>query len=112
MAGALVVVAGAALTLAMSNSNTASATAYRSRIPAYRPIGGYVGKCIHISGERSVDGARLVLWDCNGSLAQGWAFSGGRVLALGKCMHVAWGSTANRAAIQLANCNGAWPCPD
>jgi streptogrisin C len=46
------------------------------------------------------------MWDCNGTGAQKWTFTGGTVRAGGKCMDVAWASTADGTAVQLANCNG------
>jgi beta-glucanase (GH16 family) len=71
-------------------------------------IKGIGGKCIDVPGGNAVDGARLQIWDCNGSPAQQWTFaSDGTVRALGKCMDVAAGSTANGAAVQLYGCNGS-----
>ncbi len=64
------------------------------------------GKCIDVPGSNFVDGARLQMWDCNGTGAQAWSFENGTVRAGGKCMDVAWASTDNGAAIQLVNCNG------
>ena len=57
-------------------------------------------------GSNFVDGAKLQMWDCNGTGAQKWTFTGGTVQAGGKCMDVAWASTADGTAVQLANCNG------
>jgi beta-glucanase (GH16 family) len=70
-------------------------------------IVGYANKCIDVPGGNPVDGARLQIWDCNGTPAQSWTFAAdGTVRALGKCMDVAWGSTSDGAAIQLVGCNG------
>jgi streptogrisin C len=69
-------------------------------------ISNYNGKCIDVPNSNFVDGAQLQMWDCNGTNAQKWTFTGGTVQAGGKCMDVAWGSTADGAAIQLANCSG------
>jgi streptogrisin C len=69
-------------------------------------VSNYNGKCIDVPGSNFVDGALLQMWNCNGTGAQKWTFTGGTVQAGGKCMDVAWGSTANGAAIQLANCSG------
>ncbi len=69
-------------------------------------VSNYNGKCIDVPSSNFVDGARLQMWDCNGTGAQRWTFDGGTVRAGGKCMDVAWASTANGTAIQLANCNG------
>jgi len=64
------------------------------------------GKCIDVPGSNFVDGAHLQMWDCNGTGAQKWTFTGGTVRAGGKCMDVAWASKDNGAVIQLANCSG------
>lgn len=77
------------------------------------PAGGnalksnFNGKCIDIPGANPVDGARLQMWDCNGSAAQQWTFnSDGTVRAMGKCMDPAGAGTANGTPIQLVTCNG------
>jgi streptogrisin C len=64
------------------------------------------GKCIDVPGANFVDGAKLQMWDCNGTNAQRWTFTNGTVQAGGKCMDVAWASTADGTSVQLANCNG------
>ncbi len=69
-------------------------------------VSSWNGKCIDVPGSNFVDGAPLQMWDCNGTGAQRWTFTGGTVRAGGKCMDVAWASTADGAAIQLANCSG------
>lgn len=81
--------------------------AYANAPTAGPIIGLGSNRCIDIPGGNSIDGARLQIWDCNGTGAQQWTFEGdGSVRALGKCMDVAWGSTQNDAVIQLANCSG------
>ncbi|GHJ48044.1 hydrolase [Catellatospora sp. TT07R-123] len=70
-------------------------------------IGTGSNRCIDIPSSNAVDGARLQIWDCNGTDAQKWTFAAdGSVQALGKCMDVAAGSTADGAAVQLYTCNG------
>jgi beta-glucanase (GH16 family) len=65
------------------------------------------GRCIDVPGANSVDGARLQIYDCNGTAAQQWQFaSDGTVRALGKCMDAAAAGTANGTAVQLYTCNG------
>lgn len=65
------------------------------------------GRCIDIPGANAADGARLQIWDCNGSGAQQWTIgSDGTIRALGKCMDAAAAGTANGTAIQLWTCNG------
>ncbi|MDI1463018.1 family 16 glycosylhydrolase [Catellatospora sp. KI3] len=71
-------------------------------------IGSGSNRCIDIPSSNAVDGARLQIWDCNGTGAQKWTFAAnGSVQALGKCMDVAAGSSADGAAIQLYTCNGS-----
>jgi beta-glucanase (GH16 family) len=65
------------------------------------------GRCIDIPGAKSADGARLQMYDCNGTAAQQWVANGdGTLRALGKCMDPAGGALTNGTPIQLANCNG------
>ena len=65
------------------------------------------GRCIDIPGGTATDGARLQMYDCNGTAAQQWAFNGdGTVRALGKCMDPAGGASANGTPVQLVTCNG------
>jgi beta-glucanase (GH16 family) len=65
------------------------------------------GRCIDIPGGNATDGARLQMWDCNGSAAQKWAFNGDSTLrAMGKCMDPAGGALGNGTPIQLVACNG------
>ncbi len=64
------------------------------------------GKCIDVPGASFVDGARLQMWDCNGTVAQKWTFAGGMLQAGGKCMDVANASTADGTPVQLVGCNG------
>ena len=67
----------------------------------------FSGRCIDIPGANPVDGARLQLWDCNGSGAQKWAPNAdGTLRGLGKCMDPAGGALANGTPIQLVTCNG------
>ncbi len=65
------------------------------------------GRCIDVPGANPVDGARLQVYDCNGTAAQQWTIgSDGTVRALGKCMDAAAAGTANGTAVQLYTCNG------
>ena len=65
------------------------------------------GRCIDIPGANPVDGARLQIYDCNGTAAQQWTVNGdGTIRAMGKCMDAAAAGTANGTAVQLYTCNG------
>ena len=67
----------------------------------------FSNRCIDIPAANPADGARLQMWDCNGTAAQQWSFNGdGTVRAMGKCMDPAGAGTANRTPIQLVTCNG------
>ncbi|MGI5247151.1 ricin-type beta-trefoil lectin domain protein [Dactylosporangium sp. CA-139066] len=69
--------------------------------------GNESGRCIDIPGANPVDGARLQVYDCNGTAAQQWTIgTDGTVRALGKCMDAAAAGTANGTAVQLYTCNG------
>jgi beta-glucanase (GH16 family) len=77
------------------------------------PAGGngirsnFSNRCIDIPGANPVDGARLQMYDCNGTAAQQWAFNGdGTVRAMGKCMDPAGAGSGNGTPIQLVGCNG------
>ncbi|GAA3779017.1 glycoside hydrolase family 16 protein [Plantactinospora mayteni] len=67
---------------------------------------GLANKCIDVPGANPADGTQLQIWDCNGTAAQRWTFTGGTIRAFGKCMDVANASTANGANIQIVGCNG------
>jgi beta-glucanase (GH16 family) len=70
--------------------------------------GNESGRCIDVPSANPVDGARLQVYDCNGSTAQQWTIgSDNTVRALGKCMDAAAAGTANGTAIQLYTCNGS-----
>jgi streptogrisin C len=69
-------------------------------------VSNWNGKCIDVPGSNFADGQKLQMWDCNGTGAQKWTFTGGTVQAGGKCMDVAWGNTASGTEIQIANCSG------
>jgi hypothetical protein len=66
----------------------------------------FSGRCIDIPGGNPVNGARLQMYDCNGTAAQSWTFHGdGTLRAMGKCMDPAGGALANGTPIQLTDCN-------
>ncbi|MDP9793173.1 hypothetical protein J2S43_001685 [Catenuloplanes nepalensis] len=70
-------------------------------------VNNWQGKCLDVPNADFADGVHLNLWDCNGTDAQKWAFSGGTLMTKDNlCVDVAWGSRDNGAAIQLAHCSG------
>ncbi|MFI5494716.1 family 16 glycosylhydrolase [Actinoplanes sp. NPDC051859] len=83
------------------------------RVSAWTGDGGsalrsaFSGRCIDIPAANPVDGARLQMWDCNGTNAQQWTATGdGTMRAMGKCMDPAGGALGNGTPIQLVTCNG------
>jgi hypothetical protein len=72
-----------------------------------RIVSNWNNKCIDVPSSNFSDGVPLQMWNCNGTSAQNWTFTGGTLQTQNnKCMDVAWGSTANGAVIQIANCSG------
>ncbi|MBB6471618.1 glycoside hydrolase family 16 protein [Sphaerisporangium rubeum] len=86
------------------------------RVSAWTSDGGGTGtalrsnlnnRCVDIPAANPADGARLQMYDCNGTVAQQWTINGdGTVRAMGKCMDAAAAGTANGTPIQLYTCNG------
>jgi Ricin-type beta-trefoil lectin domain/Thaumatin family len=75
--------------------------------PSVFALRGYAGKCVDVPDGISADGARLRLWDCNGTRAQQFTHGpNGSLVVLDKCMDVAWAARNNGAKVQLAWCNG------
>ncbi|MET8912404.1 ricin-type beta-trefoil lectin domain protein [Micromonospora sp. NPDC004551] len=72
-----------------------------------RIISNWNNKCIDVPNSNFSDGVPLQAWNCNGTAAQSWTFTGGTLRTQNnKCMDVAWGSRDNGAVIQIANCSG------
>ncbi|MET7419493.1 beta-1,3-glucanase family protein [Dactylosporangium sp. NPDC005555] len=72
-----------------------------------RIISNMNSKCVDVPSSNFTDGNQLQMWNCNGTGAQNWTFSGDAIQAGGKCMDVAAGSLANDAKIQIWTCNGS-----
>jgi streptogrisin C len=62
--------------------------------------------CIDVPNSSFVDGARVQMWNCNGTGAQQWTFTGGTIRAGGKCLDVAGAGTGDGTPIQIVGCNG------
>lgn len=72
------------------------------------------GKCLEITGPSAANGAKVILWDCNGGASQQMALHewGGGYYTLrpqhsGKCLEVQNGATHWGAEIVQADCNGS-----
>jgi predicted alpha-1,2-mannosidase len=78
-------------------------------------ISGLANKCADGDPSQTTNGAKVRLWDCNGSAAQQWTLApDGTIRALGRCMDVDRSARANGTKIQLWDCNGTgaqqwWP---
>jgi hypothetical protein len=76
----------------------------------YGSIIGHANKCLDVSGESTVEGAQVHLWDCHARPNQQWQGHPvgvpGRIEgAQGRCLEVSDGSTVNGARVQLGTCN-------
>jgi hypothetical protein len=66
-------------------------------------------KCLHIKDGDPVNLANIELWDCMGTVAQQWYFSGLEIKANGnknKCIDAAGASSSNGTNVILYTCNG------
>jgi Ricin-type beta-trefoil lectin domain len=69
---------------------------------------GIAGKCLHVKGGNTTDGAQVVIWPCNNQNAQEWTFTGnGEIRGIGnKCLDVKGGGSADGTLVELWSCNG------
>ncbi|MBP2325450.1 putative alpha-1,2-mannosidase [Kibdelosporangium banguiense] len=86
--------------------------------PRTGAIVGLASKCADGDPSQTTNGAKVRIWDCNGSAAQQWTLSSdGTIRALGRCVDVDHSGRANGTKIQLWDCNGTgaqqwWPKPN
>lgn len=68
-----------------------------------------LGRCLDVTGGSTASGAKLQLWDCNGTPAQDWRQVGNTLVnpASDKCVDSPGGGTANGARLQIWTCNGS-----
>jgi len=73
-----------------------------------RLVGIGSGRCLDVSAASQVNGAQLVIWDCNGAANQQWTrLSNGGLRVYGsKCLDVPGHSTTRGTAVVIWNCNG------
>jgi hypothetical protein len=66
------------------------------------------GRCLDVSAASQVNGAKLVIWDCNGGANQQWTrLSNGALRVYGtKCLDVPGHSTTPGTAVVIWTCNG------
>ncbi|WP_406841629.1 ricin-type beta-trefoil lectin domain protein (plasmid) [Streptomyces sp. AHU1] len=69
---------------------------------------GLAGKCVSVQGGKSVNAAKIVMAECNGSdTAQAWSWgSDGTLQALGKCLDPTYARTEQGRRVQIFDCNG------
>jgi beta-glucanase (GH16 family) len=67
---------------------------------------GMSGKCLDDFGGSTADGTKADLWDCNGTPAQQWTYSGGTLQTGGKCLDITGAGTTNGTPAELWDCNG------
>ena len=67
-----------------------------------------LGRCLDVTAGSTANGAKLQLYDCNGTGAQNWQQVGNtlRNPQSGRCMDSPSGSTADGARLQIWDCNG------
>jgi hypothetical protein len=69
----------------------------------YKGIGG---KCVDDAGNSSANRAKVIIWTCNShDKAQGWVYSGGKLIHNGKCLNDQR-SGGNGSKVILYTCNG------
>jgi hypothetical protein len=69
------------------------------------PIKGDHGKCLDDFGSGTANGNKVDIWDCNGTGAQTWTFSGGALSVLGKCLDDS-SQGGNGSKLVIWTCNG------
>ncbi|MEY9936939.1 ricin-type beta-trefoil lectin domain protein [Streptacidiphilus sp. MAP5-3] len=67
---------------------------------------GITGKCLDDNQASTADGTQVVLWDCNGTAAQQWTWTGNTLTFGGKCLDATGQGTANGTLVELWTCNG------
>lgn len=97
-------------TVGTGASPSPSASATSSSAPSSGPVRifkGYGGKCIDDAGNGSADRTKIEIWTCNAKdKAQGWSYSGGRLIHNGMCANDQH-SGGNGSKVILYTCNHA-----
>ncbi|MFJ3672566.1 ricin-type beta-trefoil lectin domain protein [Streptomyces sp. NPDC090106] len=89
---------------AKDKAGTSSAT--QTAVPGVGVYSHASERCVDVVGGKAVQGAKLMIWDCNQSASQHWTYTGGTMRTLGMCVQLAGGSTDDGTDIELASCNG------
>ncbi len=64
-----------------------------------------LGRCLDVAGGVSANGRGVQLYECNGTPAQEWTFSGETISALGRCLDVEGAVGRDGQRVQLYECN-------
>ncbi len=97
----------AAITMSADQTLTASFSSGGGSSDRTGPITGLAGKCIDVASGSTANGAKVDLWDCDGTAKQSWTVaSDGTLRALGKCMDITGRATANGTLVELWTCHG------
>ena len=88
------------------NSINVSIAASSTPPPPVHEIHGYAGKCVDDLANSSAKGTKIVLWSCDRTAAQNWAFSNGQLIHNGKCANDA-GDGGSGSKVVLYTCTKA-----
>ncbi len=66
---------------------------------------GISGKCLDDYTGSATPGTKADIWDCNGTGAQVWTFTGGALQVNGKCLDVTAAGTENGSPVEIWDCN-------
>jgi uncharacterized protein YvpB len=68
-------------------------------------IRGFNGKCLNVIDSNVQNGTPVVMWDCNGSQNQNWAYQNSKLVGLGgKCLTVFKDYFSNGTPIVVWDC--------
>jgi serine protease len=67
-------------------SNKANGCVMSTTLATGKPIRGFGGKCLDDARASTTNGNKVDIYSCNGTAAQKWTFSGGKLSVLGKCL--------------------------
>jgi hypothetical protein len=86
--------------------NVSIASSSTAPPPPVHAIKGYDGKCADDLADSSAKGTKIVLWSCDKTAAQNWAFSNGELHHNGKCANDA-GNAGSGGKVVLYTCSSA-----
>ena len=75
----------------------------------YHLVAKHSGKCMDVTSGSAANGAKVQLWDCNGTGAQKWTLTGAGDIVnpqSNKCLDATGVSSANGTRLQIWSCTG------